>query len=77
MCKIVCAVVPPVCTAYRVLRGNVRPPLQQQGDGRHMAILGRPVEGCKPTLQQQREREIGQGTGRRTTGWGAAGRQDS
>ena len=53
----VCAVDAPVCIAYPVLRGAVRPPLQQQGDGRHMAIPGRIVEGCIPTLQQQRDRE--------------------
>ena len=53
----VCAVDAPVCIAYLVLRGDVRPPLQQQGDGRHMAITGRIVEGCQPILQQQRHRE--------------------
>ena len=52
----VCAVDAPVCVAYHAfLRGDVRPPLQQQGDGRHMAIAGRMVEGCRPKLQQQRE----------------------
>ena len=43
----------PVCIADLVLSFDVCAPLQEEGDHIHMAIIGRPVEGCFPTLQQQ------------------------
>ena len=43
----------PVCIAYLVLGFNICTPLQEEGDYLHMALSGRIVEGCPPTLQQQ------------------------
>ena len=43
----------PVCIAYIVLCFDIGAPLQEEGDRLHMAIIGRIVEGCPPTLQQQ------------------------
>ena len=43
----------PVCIAYIVLCFDIGAPLQEEGDHLHMAIPGRPVEGCPLILQQQ------------------------
>ena len=59
----------PVCIAYHVLCFDVCAPLQEEGDHTHMAITGRLVEGCKPILQQQtdKQRQVRSGQERKGT----------
>ena len=50
----------PVCIAYLVLGFYICTPLQEEGDCPKMAIIGRLVERCIPTLQQQQRDRSGQ-----------------
>ncbi len=75
----------PVCIAYHVLGFYVSAPLQEEGDCLLIAIIGRIMEGCSPTLQQQqrdrdrsgqvrsRKEQNNYGTVRQEIGQGRAG----
>jgi len=55
----------PVCIAYPVICFDVCAPLQEEGDHIHMTIIGRPVEGCPPNLQQQQRDRDRSGQGKK------------